>query len=206
MIYTQGMGLGDVPFMTWFTDIATNAVDIDLGEGAIALEKLPAGEFIPTRFSAGLPSPPDGVPFGQAATLAIDFSALDDMALEILVPATLEPLNHDLAATSLGSAEISDWTWANPGGPGSLELVVTMSNTPVGGGWSEWVELRCEIADDGAFDFPVEYLDLAREHLGSELFASIELIRTNRGNTPLAGGQLAWRSDLVARAAVAIVD
>ncbi len=204
--YTQGQGIGGDPLDNWFEDIAVDMASFDIGDGPVVLEATPATEFSPTWYYAALPPPPDGAPYGEISTLAATFEDLPDLDLDIEVPNELLPLGVALDVETLDSEGLASWTWSTPGGAEPIELVVTLGATPAGTGWSEWVEIRCEVSDDGAFAFPTEYLDLARERLGPEIFASARISRSTVGSVPLAGKDLHWQSSVEAWLSVAVID
>jgi hypothetical protein len=204
VFYTEGSGLGEPPLDGGFTELPADAATFDVGDGPVALEAYDAG-LAPTRWSAALPDPPDGVPWGGVASLAVDFQDLGAFDLDLDVPGALLPLNHDLGVTALTSAELASWTWTTPGGAEPVELDVTLAATP-DGGWSEWVTIRCYVEDDGAFEIPSEYIDFARDHIGPQMYTATTVTRMTRGSAPLADKQLHWQSSVGARLTAEIVD
>jgi hypothetical protein len=204
--YTQGQGLGGDRPDNWYEDLPVQSVTLDVGGGPIVLDVAPGNELNPSWYSAVLPSPPAGVPFGDVASLDATFDNLPAVALDLEVPSDVLPLGHALDTTTLSSEELASWTWATPGGAAPAKLEVMLADSPAGSGWSEWVAIQCEVTDDGEFAFPVEYLDLARERLGQELHASVRLTREATGTMPLAGKQLLWRSNITAWLNIEVVD
>jgi hypothetical protein len=204
--YTHGQGLGgDVPD-NWFDDLPVQTATFDVGDGPIAFDVTPGNELNPTSYYAELPPPPGGVPFGGTATLIVTFDALPDVELDLDIPSDILPLGHALDTTTLTSEELASWTWSTPGGTAPVKLEITLSDTPLGNGWSEWVKIQCELGDDGEFEIPVEYFELARERLGPELHGNARLTREATGETMLAGKQLLWRSNVTAWLAFEVAD
>ncbi len=206
VFYSQGHGLANDLFDNWYDDLPVDEVSFDLGNGPIVLDVTPANDLNPSSYSAELPAPPAGVPFGQAATLAASFDGLFPIEVDVEIPSDILPLGYALDTTTLSSEELASWTWSAPGGGEPMQLEVTVAASPSGSGWSEWVKIRCEVTDDGEFAFPLEYIDYARERLGSEIYAGATLSRQATGSTMLAGKQLLWRSLITARLAVEVVD
>jgi hypothetical protein len=204
--YTLGEGLGNPTPDNWFEDLPVESVTFDLGAGPIALDVSPGTELNPSWYSAELPPPPAGVPFGGFASLIATFDGLPALAFDLEVPSDILPLGHALDTATLSSEELASWTWATPGGAEPVELEVSLGASPAGSGWSELVRIQCQVTDDGEFAFPVEYIDLARERLGPELYASMSLTREATGTRMLAGKQLIWRSNITAWLGIELID
>lgn len=204
--YTRGEGKGgDVPD-NWYEDLLVETLTIDVGDGPIALEATAGTVLSPSWYFAELPPPPAGVPFGQDATLSATFDGLPNLALDLAVPSDILPIDHALDVAALSSEQIASWTWSTPGGAEPIELDISFGATPPGTGWSEVVRIQCDVTDDGEFAFPIDYLDLARERLGPDLYASARLTREATGSTALAGKQLLWRSSVNAWLSVEVAD
>lgn len=204
--YTLGEGLGNPSPDNWYEDLPVVAVTFDLGDGPIALDVLQGTELNPSWYSAELPSPPDGVPFGGAASLVATFDGLPAAAFDLDVPSDILPLGYALDTTTLSSEELVSWSWSSPGAAAPIKLEVSLGATPAGSGWSELVRIQCEVTDDGEFTFPLEYLDFARERIGPDLHASVSLTREATGSRMLAGKQLLWRSNITAWLGIEVVD
>jgi hypothetical protein len=204
--YSRGQGMGSPNPDNWYDDLPVETVTFDVGSGPIALEVSGGTAYSPSWYSAALPPPPAGAPFGGVASLAATFDGLPAVAFDLAVPSDILPLGHALDTAMLTSEELASWTWSSPGGAEPLELVVNLGPTPSGTGWSDHVEIRCEVTDDGEFAFPVEYLDLARERLGPDLYAGVQLTRQASGTGMLAGKQLIWRSNVTAWLAIEVID
>jgi hypothetical protein len=171
---------------------------------AVALEALPGDEFNPTSYRGSFSPPPDGVPFGGIATLAVNFADLPDLDLDLDLPEQLILSTPVFDSMTLGSEELASWTWSSSDGSEPIRLEISISAT--GSNGPERVGIRCDVTDDGEFAFPSEYLDLARERLGSEITAIPQITRQNRGQVPLAGESLYWRSTHNLFWQVAVVD
>ena len=204
--YSEGWGKGGDAHGDWFEDIPASMVSFDLGDGPIALEFWDGGELNPMGYSAGLPAPPAGVPFGGTATFSATFDGPTEVEFEMDVPNDLLPLNHPLDTTELSSEELATWTWATPGSSTPLRLRISLGATPSGTGWTQWVDIQCEVTDDGAFAFPAEYIDLARDRLGPDVYASATLTRKSEGSQMLEGKQLLWRSWVGTAIDVEVID
>jgi hypothetical protein len=204
--YTLGQGMGSPNPDYWYDDLPVETVTFDVGDGPIALDVAAGTVHSPSWYSAELPPPPAGVPFGGVASLAATFDALPAVAFDLAVPSDILPLGHALDTATLTSAELASWTWSSPGGAAPIELEVSLGATPTGTGWSELVRIRCEVTDDGEFAFPVEYLELARERLGPDLHADVHLTRAATGTEMLAGKQLIWRSNVTGWLAIEVID
>lgn len=206
--YTQGEGLGGdggLPEPN-YVDLAVTTATFDVGDGPLALEVGAATEFTPSSYGLSLPAPPDGVPYGGVATLAATFADLPALELGLDVPTDIMPLGHAIDTTTLSSEQLASWTWTTPGGAAPIELKIELGATPVGSGWNSWVQIECEATDDGEFAFPVEYLDLARERLGPQIYASARITREIAGTEVLADKDLHWSSSVGAWLAIEVVD
>jgi hypothetical protein len=201
--YSRGQGLGTETPDNWYDDLPVETVTFDVGDGPISLDVAAPTVHSPTSYGAELSLP---VPFGEAATLVATFDGLPDIELDLEVPSDILPLGHALDTMTLSSEELASWSWPTPGGAAPVKLEVNLGATPAGTGWQEWVEIRCEVTDDGEFAFPVEYLELARERLGPDIYASSRIAREATGTTMLAGKQLLWRSIIEAWLPVEVVD
>jgi hypothetical protein len=204
--YSRGQGSGSETPDYWYDDLPVETISFDVGEGPIALDVTGGNVNSPSWYSAELPQPPAGVPFGGTASLAATFDGLPAIAFDLDVPNDILPLGHPLDTTTLSSEELASWTWATPGGDEPVDLEITVGGTPPGSGWSEWAVIRCQVTDDGEFAFPVEYLDLVRERLGPELHARTRLTREATGTKALADKLLHWRSSINAELSIEVVD
>jgi hypothetical protein len=153
--YTRGERKGVETPDYWYDDLPVVTATFDVGDGPIPLDVTGGTASGPSWYSAELPSPTPGVPFGQVVTLTATFDGLPDISLDLDVPSDILPLDHALDVTTLSSEELASWTWSTPGGDAPIELQVTFGATPAGTGWSEVVRIQCEVTDDGEFAFPV---------------------------------------------------
>jgi hypothetical protein len=202
--YTRGEGLGNPSPDNWYEDLPVESVTFDVGDGPIPLDVTAATVLSPSWYSAELPF--DGVPFGDVASMVATFDGLPALAFDLAVPSDILPLGYALDTAMLDSEQLSSWTWSSPGGAAPMKLQVSLGATPAGTGWTELVRIQCEVTDDGEFAFPVDYIDLAHERLGPELYASVSLTRETTGTKMLAGKQLLWRSNVTAWLGLELVD
>jgi hypothetical protein len=206
--YTLGYGINEdeAPLPLPTVNLEVDEVTFDIGAGPLPAEFDPGGEFYAAKYSGIFDPPPDGVPFGEVVTAFATFSDLPDLDLDVPVPQDLMPIAPAFGSTTVTSEALASWTWSNSGGSDPVELEITIGAAPLEEGWMEVVRIQCEAADDGAFAFPSEYFDLARERLGPELNAHASIVRKTRGQVPFAGENLNWRSFNSVRLHVAIVD